>query len=393
MITIPSDFPALPELSGKQEEDLGAFARNFAEAIRDGRADVAAAAFDNGMLLDRAVAGVTMPAIPYDNFRSGALSGMTEQDGGTLNALLGHDFQFLRIRKHDGEPNLIFRVISESGFNYYRFRIHFGEKDGAPLLYDFYNYNTGEYASESMRRAVLPLLVEMGADVSGSREIDVRDKMLLDNMEKMQSITTHIANGENYLALQKIKSLPGPLLNQRFVRALELQALSALPERKAEYVAAMELLEKNFANDPSLMIAMLDFYLLKPDTAKVRQLLDTIETEVGLDPYHDVLRASLYLKDGDYEKAQKSAWSVVSADPSMREAWLIILEAGLKGKNHRSVASALATMHTDLGMELGDSAFTSPAYADFFASPEGLALKAILEGGDPVPQFKGLGER
>ena len=407
VLTIPAESSLLPALDRKQEEQIGMFARQFAADVRAAKVSKVMRFFQNEMLLQRSLSGVTMDSTSYDNFKKGALAGMVNESGGALGAIIGGNFAYLRVLTRDGEPQLLFRLASTTGFDYYRFRFDFGGADESPRLYDFYSYTTGEYASQSMRRAIIPLIVEMGGSLGEGESLKPSDKLILDNMERVQAVAKHKENGESYLALKELRSLPGPVQKQRFARGIELQVLSEIPEKEREYVAALEKMETDFPNDPSMMMVMLDYYILKKDSEKVRALLNAIEMEVGLDPYHEILRGMLFLADKDYENAQKSAWSAISAghsyelfpnpnpsdqslDKTSQEAWYIVLEAGLKSKNHRTVASALATIHSKFGIELGETAFDSPLYAEFFLSPEGKALKSILEGGDPDEALKGL---
>jgi hypothetical protein len=391
MTTVKAGFPPMGELSKGQKETLGNFARNFAGLLREGKSEEAASMFDNAALLQRTLAGVVIPTKAYGNFVSGALKGMDTRGAGLFAALLNGNFDFLRITDTTGEPELLFRFVSDKGFDYYRFKFDFLGENDAPRMTDFYNFNGGEYASQSMRRAVLPLILEMGGQLADGSGMSVNDELFLESMEKIQELTGHIQTGETYLALKLLNELPAPLLNERFVRGMELQVLSGMPEKEKEYIAAMENLMKTFPDDPSLKLLMLDFYRLKKDTKKVFALLDEIEAEVGVDPYHEILRGSLYLVEKDYANAQKSAWSAISADSTVKEAWLIILDAGLKGNDHRSVASALSAMHSDFGLELGKSAYNDPIYQEFFKSPEGKAFKAILEGGEATEILKDLG--
>ena len=391
MTTVSVQFPPIGELSKGQKETLGNFARNFAGLLREGKSEEAAAMFDNSALLQRTLSGVVIPTKTYDNFVSGAMEGMDTKGAGLFAALLYGNFDFLRLTNSSGDPELLFRFVSDKGFDYYRFKFDFLGENGTPRMTDFYNFNGGEYASQSMRRTVLPLVLEMGGKLADGSGMTVNDALFLENMDKIQKLTGHIQSGETYLALKLLNELPSPLLNERFVRGMELQVLSGMPEKEKEYIAAMENLMKTFPEDPSLKLLMLDFYRLKKDTKKVFALLDEIEAEVGVDPYHEILRGSLYLAEEDYANAQKCAWSSISADATVKEAWLIILDAGLKGKDHRSVASALSAMHSDFGLELGDSAYKDPIYEEFFKSPEGKAFKAILEGGEANEILKDLG--
>jgi hypothetical protein len=132
--------------------------------------------------------------------------------------------------------------------------------------------------------------------------------------------------------------------------------------------------ERDFPDDPSLLLLVIDGYALKKDGPKLLAAIDRLDRKVGGDPYLELHRAGAYTLDptpANLAKAEQAARSVVTQMPDLQEAWWTLVTVQLQRGDHAGVVPTLDAMKERFSLTFSrDAMATQPIYEAFLRSPE-----------------------
>ncbi len=298
------------------------------------------------------------------------------------NVAAGGSCTWLHTRRNkQGETTSIFRLLlPDGGMNYYEMKI-VSMPHGAVVATDVFVILTGESLSETLGRMLKVMLAGEGKPAglfSGKgRPKDSRSDVLIAMSKAMRE-----NHPEQVLALYN--SLPEQARNEKGILLQRVLASSKLDQ--AQYTAAIEDYERRFPGDPSLDLVSIDGFLFKKQNDKAAAALERLASSLGGDPYLDGLRANLFNRMNQPEKADKLGREAVNADPALEGGYSAVLTSSLTRKDYKTTAEYLDRFNGKFAVTSLQVAAT-PDYEDFRASPEGKAWLA-KHAGDAKPQAK-----
>jgi hypothetical protein len=169
--------------------------------------------------------------------------------GGALiqNTKAGGQFDFLRTRIGHGRQVIVFRMIgpASQGVNY----IEFVAKRGADhkiRAMNLYPYASGEFMTETLRRALLPAAASRSRSFLEKLVSNEQDFVL--DLPKFQPIAQAIQQGKKNDALRMLDRLRPETKKTKMVLLMRIQAAREADEKL--YLAALEEFRSLFPSDP-----------------------------------------------------------------------------------------------------------------------------------------------
>jgi predicted Zn-dependent protease len=183
-------------------------------------------------------------------------------------------------------------------------------------------------------------------------------------------------NGANQKALELWTKLPEPVQGHSALILARLRAARASSEQ--DLAAAITAARARRPGDPSTELAAYDAFELARNHDEARHCLDAIEAAVGGDPYIDWLRAQQLYAAGDLSAASAACRKALEREPSLEEAWWTLAAISLETRAYDETLAALAKLNASFEIDWKDLE-TTPAYAEFFKSPQGARFRAQLK--------------
>jgi hypothetical protein len=276
---------------------------------------------------------------------------------GAINLLPGaHEpgagCRFLRIRQREGHTTALFRAPRGSGSSYREVYLFEGRK-GAVRTADVYIYDLGDTLGR-----LQGCMLDVDSTTTGA--------MLLE-------LTSLLRGGHARKALEAYAALPSDVRTLKMF--LEVRRQAAAGVGKDAHESALDDFAELYPNDPAMPFVDRDRCYLQRDFEGFRQAVDAMDRMVGGDPYLNVLRANAYVAEGNLPAARKAAEAAVAGEPGLPKTHWTLVDVALLQRDFAEVARTLTRMESQLGVVLRDLRL-NPAFADFFASPEGLAWLA-----------------
>lgn len=351
------------------EKDFLALAQKIESSMKRGDASVLDSAIDLDAIVDKAMSGYNVDQKIKDGFRKGAQDGLRKNSFGRqilASMQKSGSYKFLRLYRAQDGHRLLFRLLgSDGGLNYHSMLLGTGKPDGIRIS-DIYIYLSGELFSDTLRRGFLPLAYDSQRGVF--EKILGWESDFVKNLTKIRKMQSLGNEGKPKEALQIYFELPQTLQKDKTFLLLRTIYASQVGNNK-EYEDAMKTYQKNFPNDPSVDLVVLDAYVLTKKYGAAIQSINRIDKSVGGDPYLSALRANVYVLDGKLGPAKESAQKAVAAEPGLVEGYWSLVSVALVEKNYRETARLLLHVEKNLGIELNDLKNASE-YAGFVRSPE-----------------------
>ncbi len=365
----PSELPAgvRLDLDETQIAKLEELSHALAADIAGGQGRLLDRVFDYDHLLRRVLHGLEIPS----DFSAGFISGLRGNPGGVAAGFLGQNCEFLRVLDRDGVPTLLFRLKSQGGgFNYHAFLFRLDEDDSVKL-YDFYNFGSGEHASESMRRLAIPALAMEESSILG--KLLGRDRAFFEHMDTLQEIGRQNLAQNHPEVLRLIETLPQELREDKSTRLMEITALALLGGvEEQRHFEAIESYRDAFPDDASIPLVMFDYYALRGDYDVAMGLVDRLEELVGGDPYLETLRISAALLCERHTEAMERAREYLAANPDDEKAHWLQVSAALGAQEFGVVRQELEALEEGFYYQFSEELLAAdPAYAEFLRSDHG----------------------
>lgn len=340
-------------------DEAKAMAAEFEKAIAPCDPARVGELLDGDNLIRRAVQASDLPAGLRRQLTSGGAGG--SQIAGMLCQGMGADASYvlLRIREVNGQPQPIFRLISDDAVNYHELALGKSKKDHKVRAVDIRVYATGDFLSESMAQ-----MFEQAAAAMKNGGDPMRLKRTTDALNRARQ------GGDPEEVRRLLAEMPAELRNTKPMRLAELMVGADLDE--ATYTEIMERYRRDFPNDPSADVVSVDYFFLKKDIGKTVEVLDKLDRQVGGDPYLGVLRANAYLLDEEpahVAAAVDAARKATEAEPTLEAAWWALTAALLTKKDHAALPPVVDTLRTKFQADISPEAMAgNDLWTDYFAS-------------------------
>jgi len=271
-------------------------------------------------------------------------------------------YDLLKVRRVEGEPRALFRIVSDSGFNYHELLLA-TTADGEVAIIDLYVLSLGEWVSQTARRGFLPFLAQL--ETGSLDRMDQGENLFVDNLSSILSMQQRYRQGDFEGAIEVFDSMPEELKKHRNI--LMTRFAIALEIGGEAYDAAMLDLKNNFPGDPGLDLVLVDYYFNEGRFDRALEIVDRIDRWVGGDPYLDFMRASVLYADGKPAAARTAARRAIEREPGMEDPYWTLVSISLDEADFVETARLLGEIEGTLGIAIGDLS-TIPEYSSFLES-------------------------
>lgn len=280
---------------------------------------------------------------------------------GTLER--GGELTLVRVRKVAGETRVVLRLVHADGtLNYHEMPL-FRDASGFVRAPDIYDYASGEYLSDTLRRL---FLTGVATDPNLVQTLAGKENPVIAAAAHYKVLVEKIHAGDGKGAVEAYNRIPAELRRDKAVMLSYVMAASKISD--AAYVRAIEEFRAAFPNEKRLDLIFMDGHLLARRYDEALRCIDRVDEALGGDPYLDVVRSRVYLDRGDLDKAQELAVRVSTREPELEDGWWAQVDVSLVRKDFARTAKLLAHLRDRLEVELDDLT-KHPAYADFVKSP------------------------
>lgn len=354
-------------LAAKAPVAIQAPSVRFAEAINAGRADAASALIDTDALTDAAVKGLAVPAPFVAQLREGqrkTATGLTTQL--VKNVQQGATFKLLGTQGGKRATS-IYRQHSPAGLAYFEMTWRVG--DGPVKIIDVRPLAGATSFLEDARR--LSVVAAAESDASVAKTLSKGDRLYLENLPTYTSLAVNLQAGKSAEALAAYDALPQLLRQEKLALIFRIQAARLSGDTKL-YLAAMDDLMRHHASDPTIVLPTLDVLFSRGEFPRLLKALNALDKRVGGDPYLEVLRNTVYAKQGNAVAGRKALTRATQREPSLREPWTALLDLAMKDADYAETARLLDASAKGADIDWGGVA-EAEVFAGFRASPEGAA--------------------
>jgi len=280
------------------------------------------------------------------SIRSSEVKGIARGLGG-LGARLCAELQdpemtatFLRTLTVEGAPRPLIRLVFSAGVNYYQLELD-KRPDNKIVVGDIYLYLAGEKMSETLGSAL-----DMLMKTSSSSAVTT-----------VTQVKTHMRAGEWKEALALQQTLPVAMRASKPMMLNEVLITSELTDK--EYVEAMDKYAKAYPNDPSLALIQIDRTLLRKDYTGALKVVETLDKDLGGDPYLELFRVDAYLGLNKFDEALAAGKRGVTAEPTLEVLWWALLTAQAKAEKYGDALATLEALATKFKIDVGPESLAS----------------------------------
>lgn len=364
--TVPTPTNNSPT-SPLSDEECIAYAHRLEELIAAGDATGATAMVDWSAMVDVAFFGMTAEekATPH---MAGARAGTLESAPDTFATIIaqernGGSYRFLRVRSGPEGKRVLFRMrLGRSRFTYHE--IFLSRKEGKCVGYDVYNLISGERQSLLIRR--LAILAASAENPNISKKLTGGKAHSKNDVACLNKMTTALNTDRYSDALAAFRELSPSVQREKPYLLFRLRAARQVSNE--ETIAALEALRAAFPNDPSTELNEVHSLMTKQEFVAAREAIDPLEKSIGGDPFLNVLRAQLFLKEKKLVEADAAAQKAIAADRTLKDAWSVRVTVALKTREFSRVVELLKVLNSEF--DLRPAEISDPLYTEFVQSPE-----------------------
>jgi hypothetical protein len=289
----------------------------------------------------------------------------------------GGSYHFLGCREVAGSREARFRMLLPSkGINYHFLRLAVAE-DGSVRAVDWYIFLLGQWQSETLRQAFLPLANTWAK--GGAHLIAPAEGQFVTHFHDIQAMVESYQKKDFEQVLQVYRGLPESVQRHKMPFALRLGAAQALHGDAQRQ--ALDDFRKFYPNDAAVDLIVFDDLVAHKSFDKALAGIDRIDKAVGGDPHLKVVRAQVLQKQGKRAEALKMVEAAIAEEPTLKGAYYFLTHRALQAKDFAKTAELLTTLETKCGVKFKDLTKV-PAYREFVKSPEYETwLKSHHQGG------------
>jgi tetratricopeptide (TPR) repeat protein len=324
---------------------------------------------DWNAILDRALDGLPLKPGSAAEFRKEILRTATSHDLSIIGQIFkqldsGGSLRLLRVRDHEGGFELLYRLIPDTGVTYYAFRLA-KQPNGKVLIVDIYPFISSEYFSAKIRHGAMAFVEYESRNVW--QKLTRREVAFIEHSPTRVKMKKAALAGRFDEAWQLLESLPEEIRYHRSTVSAAVMVGQQIDEGR--YAAYLERVRKNYPNDPSLDLTLLDLYGLKKQWNKFQEGLDRLDQMLGGDPYLDVMRGLGYDEEGKHAEAKQAYASAIKALPDEEHVYWFAIASSRNHGEFADMAARLDALAARFGMTF-ENLETEPVYAEFVKSPE-----------------------
>ncbi len=243
------------------------------------------------------------------------------------------------VRTKDDRTKLIIRLgQAQGGFNYHHLLVKEESLPGQIVIEDIFYANSGEWVSDSVRRLVLPMLLQENKSLL-EKILSPSDRDYLKHMDTFQKGNNFTMAKEWEKALAAYDSLPESM--QKLSMTLSMRANSARNISQEKFLEVIDQWERLSPADSALNLMSIDAHLYRKDYAKAHAAITRLADSIEGDSYLDFLHANLYVMTEDWAQAEKFAQIAINDDPKIFSAWDILMAAQTKQENWKGLKATL----------------------------------------------------
>jgi tetratricopeptide (TPR) repeat protein len=339
-------------------ETAQAFAQRIATAVQRGEGAVLDGAIDVDAMLERAYRGVDASDTSKREFSTGVKKSFGF--GGLISKEIEQSgsYELLRVRAVKGKQRALFRLISPSGVNYHDMELEPTRNGKGQRVVDIFIFLSGEWLSETMRRAFLPV-------VAHEKRAGGAHSAFIDNLPKISELSTAVRQGNHARVLAIYETLPPEVQKDRNVMLMYYQAASKAGD--AEYAKALSAIQKAFPNDPALDLLLFDDYFLKKNYDGALAAIARVRRALGGDAYLDFLEGNIYYSKGDHQGAKVRLNRAIATEPDLADPYWTLITISLEQRQWNETARLLDLVEQKARVELQDVGSVAE-YAEFAKS-------------------------
>lgn len=342
LVACGDGVPKPPEMVPATEEEAAAVARDFIASASPCDREKLGALFDSDNVARRAANKAKLrPDLKREILKELG----RRQFSVALQLCTGFPadvrFELLRVRQIGAVHRPLLRMVGGGTFNYFDLEVAKRKSGGEPRVVDMLDFYSGNQLSD---------IVAEGMGVGAQ-------SAMRGEQFNPQEIAAARAAGEWQTVRDLVQAMPPKVRASRIFRLAELQAAMQLED--PAYVDLVTAFEKDFPDDPSLLMLVIDGHVMRKDVDALLLALDRLERKVGGDPYLDTHRAGAYLLDpenANLNKAEQLARSATTAVPDVADGWWILATI----QQQRGDTAALATTADEIKRRFGIDFPTSP---------------------------------
>jgi tetratricopeptide (TPR) repeat protein len=354
--------PARGDGSETVPEAMVAFARDIETSLSSCETALFESSVDFDALLTRGTADLQIPDEVRGELVIGVARGFVLGDEICKAVQSSGRYDLLRVRRVEGEPRALFRIVSNSGFNYHDLLLSNTDQGGVAIV-DLYVLSLGEWVSRTARRGFLPFVARL--EEKAPDRFEPGESLFVENLPSILSMQQHYRQGDFEGALEVFDSMPDDLKKHRNILMTRLAI--ALEVGGEAYDAAMRDLKTNFPGDPGLDLVLVDHYFNEGQFARTLEILARIDRWVGGDPYLDFVRANVLYADGRPSEARDAARRAIEREPGLEDPYWTLVTISLDQGDFAETAKLLSEIEGELGIVVGDLS-EIPEYAQFVKS-------------------------
>jgi hypothetical protein len=352
------------------EEESSQFAEALTKAVRAKDSAALAALIDWDGLFDAATAGLNVPEKARERINSD-LRGNAKNPGALSQRVLefaerGASYSFLRRHCVEGRDRLLFRLVlpEGTGVNYHDVVLD-RRTDGRVKGSDIYIYTSGEFLSQTARRAYLLALVRI-VEAPQARLQGI-EREYVQHFVKVTTMNRLAQTGDYQQVLTLYDQLPPGLQQDKNVLLIRLKAAQNV--RPQEYSEAIADLRSFHPNDPCTDLFSIAYFQQEKQPHKALEMVSRLEKTLGGDPYLHVLRSMIYLEANDAAAARKAAEQAIAEEPTLQEGYWARITVTVREKKFDETLERLRELDEKFAPQFPDFA-SLPEYAEFIKSPQ-----------------------
>jgi hypothetical protein len=329
------------------------FGKSIARSLQDGDAQRFTAFVDRDVLMDQALTGMK----GNDEFVAGVRGGLERglaQVGTILirNMGPGEKLSYLRTRNVEGVTRVLVRLdLGDRGLNYMEFFVDEGP-DGSWVIYDWLDYVQGQTYSESLRMALAFMVKENPSLVYRMLGLPEVDRTAATQIAELGDLGQQ---GEWGRWLEVYHTLPQNLRNSRVLLVNRIVAAN-VAENMDEYMNAMADLHTHHGDDPTLSLALVDYYIFAGDYARAHRAVDRLDEYTGGDAAVTNLRSGIALHKGDNAACVRHARQAIAQDADYEDPYWNLMVAGSRAGDYKAAMEGVRGLESRFGYELSEDA-------------------------------------
>jgi len=254
---------------------------------------------EGGLFMNKALIKSAIQSFQQDQYGKAVIDAMGK-DGG---------YQLIRQYEKDKKQHILFRLNGDGGMNYHDYELV--KRNDAIKAADVFIYMTGENLSKTIADAL---------------QLDNQNmpKEDMEKVNKVKTIKSLMAQGENEKALKLYDDLPDIVKKEKAYQMIHIRLCSKLDNDR--YVQSLNEYRSLYPKDPNMYLMMIDAYALQKNYPMALYSVNKLDSLIGTDPYQDYERGMIYLQMKDTVRAQESFERLHANMPKLSTGTVALME-------------------------------------------------------------------